>query len=113
MTRKSKKDRPPTLIRGIVAQNIEQLRDQVYRDLRTPTARNTRLAKESGVATSQIQRIIAQELGTSIDYLEMLAKPLGVRPQDLLHPYLVSQPKPPDYRDESPGQDELQRRPSR
>jgi transcriptional regulator with XRE-family HTH domain len=110
MTRKSKKDRPPTLVRGIVAQNVEQLRDQVYRDLRTPTARNNKLSEQSGVATSQIQRIISQELGTSIDYLEMLAKPLGVRPQDLLHPYFVAQPKT-DYEPEKPDERELRRRP--
>lgn len=81
------------MIRGIVALNVEQLRDQVYSELRTPTARNNRLAEQSGIAPSQIQRIIARDLGTSIDYLEMLAKPLGVRPQDLLTPYFVAQPK--------------------
>lgn len=91
-----------------MALNVEQLRDQVYSGLRTPTARNTKLSEDSGVAPSQIQRIIARELGTSIDYLEMLAKPLGVRPQDLLTPYFVAQPKA-DYGDKGDDKGELHR----
>lgn len=98
------------MIRGIVAQNLQQLRDEVYKGLRSPTARNAKLSEESGVAPSQIQRIIARDLGTSIDYLEMLAKPLGVRPQDLLTPYFVAQPKA-EYGDQSGEKGALQRRP--
>jgi hypothetical protein len=87
VTRKSKKDRPPAVIRGILAQNLAALRDRTYARLRTPTARNRQLAIDSHIALSQVQRILARELGTSVDYLELLAVPLGVRPQDLITPY--------------------------
>lgn len=79
------------MIRGILAQNLEVLRDKRYPKLATPTARNRKLASEAKIAPSQIQRMLAREFGPSIDYLEFLAGPLGVRPQDLITPYFTAQ----------------------
>jgi hypothetical protein len=82
------------MVRAILAQNVQALRDSVYSRFRSVTARNKELAADAGLTLSQVQRIIAMELGTSIDYVEYLAKPLKVRPQDLLTPYFTV-PAPP------------------
>lgn len=86
-TRKSKKDRPPSLLRGVVALNVRNLRDAVYASERSATARNTALAKAAGTVKAQIERILNQEVGVSIDLIERLATALRCRPQDLLTPY--------------------------
>lgn len=75
--------------------NVRVLRDRQYADLPNETARNKQLAEDSGTTLSQIQRIIAQDLGTSVDYVEQLSHALGCRPQDLLTPYFVSATGPP------------------
>lgn len=67
--------------------NVKALRDQVFADLPNETARNKQLAEAAGTTLSQIQRVIAQDLGTSVDFVEQLASALGCRPQDLLTPY--------------------------
>lgn len=85
--RTTKKDRPQSVIRTIVAKNVRTLRDRKWPELSSDTARNAALARASGIAPSQIHRILRCELGTSIDYLEMLASALDVRPQDLVTPY--------------------------
>ena len=94
-SRDSKKNRPPTVIRNVLAQNVKNLRDRVYADLGSETARNRVLARDSHMTLSQAQRIIAMELGTSIDYVEYLAHALKVRPQDLLTPYFTLHLAPP------------------
>lgn len=110
-TRQSKSKKPVPIIRGILGRNVEVLRDQVYADLPNVTARNKTLAEKLGTTTSQIQRICAGELGTSIDSVEWLADALGVRPHDLLTPYFATAKSappsgPPPAADEGP----LQRR---
>jgi transcriptional regulator with XRE-family HTH domain len=112
-TRQSKSKKPVPIIRGILGRNVEVLRDQVYADLPTVTARNKKLAEKIGQpkGLSQIQRICTGELGTSIDTVEWLADALGVRPHDLLTPYFATAKgappsQPPPAADEAP----LQRR---
>lgn len=98
------------MIRQIIAMNVRLLRDQQYADLPNETARNKQLAEDSGTTLSQIQRIIAQDLGTSVDYVEQLSHALGCRPQDLLTPYFVSSAAPPPPEEHEPReQDPLQR----
>jgi transcriptional regulator with XRE-family HTH domain len=74
----------------LLAQTVETLRDQRYEKLPNPTARNRQLAKDADVSSSQIERVIAGTLGTSVDTIDALAKALDVRPQDLLTPYFAS-----------------------
>ena len=80
------------MVRAILSTNVKALRDQRYAHLGSVTARNKALAVDAGMRLSQLQRIIARELGTSIDYVEFLAASLKVRPQDLLTPYFTIQP---------------------
>jgi plasmid maintenance system antidote protein VapI len=90
MRRNSKSQLPPTGIRWVLAYNLTIMRDEKFRELPNATARNKALAAlVKPTSKSQIQRIIAQKLGTSIDLLERLATVFGVRPQDLLTPYFV------------------------
>ncbi len=110
-TRKSKSKKPIPIIRGILGRNVEVLRDQVFAELPTVTARNEKLGEKIGSKLTQIQRICAGELGTSIDTVEWLADALHVRPHDLLTPYFATAKgappsKPPPAADEAP----LQRR---
>lgn len=87
MVRTTKKDRPPPLIRGVLASNLKSLRDVRYHDLGSDTAKNSQLAKDGGTTLSQIQRILAQSVGPSIDQLEGLSRALKCSPADLLTPY--------------------------
>jgi hypothetical protein len=90
MKRNSKSQLPPAGIRWILAHNIVTLRDKKFQGLPNATKRNQALAElVKPTSKSQIQRIIAQKLGTSIDLLERLAAVLDVRPQDLLTPYFI------------------------
>lgn len=95
-TRRSKKDKGPSLLRSHLAVNVASLRDhhRKYRQLPNPTARNRQLAKDADVSPSQIHRIIEGQLGASIDIVERIAAALEVRPQDLLTPYFVRQDVP-------------------
>lgn len=93
MGRKSKKNRPPAIVLSILADNVSKLRDIVYKELPTVTARNRELAKASFTTLSQVQRIAKAELAAGADMIEHLANALKVRPQDLLTPYFANSPK--------------------
>lgn len=107
MTRKSKRDKAMSIAVTVVAQNVLLLRDEVFADLRTGTARNQALAKAADTSLSQVQRVIRQELACGVDLLESLARALKVEPRDLLTPYFRP-PRTPS--DTDPGTSELQRR---
>lgn len=85
--RRSKRDKKQGTLRRHVAENIKVLRDLKFKDLPTATKRNMALAKAADISKSQVQRIIACELGTSVDHIETLAAALATRPQDLVTPY--------------------------
>lgn len=89
--RRSKSERPQTLIRTYVSDNLIDLRDRKYdpEKYRSVTAKHRQLAKDSGVSKNQIDRIIKKTQGTTVDQLEWLAGALGVRPQDLVTPYFT------------------------
>lgn len=108
-TRRSKKDKGPTLLRTHVAKNVVALRDQhkKYKDLPNPTARNKMLAKDADVSPSQVFRVTNGRLGPSVDIIERLAEALNVRPQDLLTPYFVRESSD---QDELPANKELRQR---
>lgn len=90
MGRRSKKHKAPSLVVGILGQNVRGLRDQRYARLPHDTARNKALAKDADTTLSQIQRVIAGEVAVGVDLVEALATALGVRPHDLLTPYLAA-----------------------
>lgn len=90
MGRKSKKDRPPAIIQGVLADNVRKLRDRKYAALPHETARNRALAKDAHTVMSQIQRILELALAPGVDMIENLATALEVRPQDLLTPYFAN-----------------------
>jgi hypothetical protein len=91
MKRQSKGERPAAVIRGVLAQNLIALRDRKFPHLPNATKRNFALAEKcKPTSPSQIHRITTQQLGTSVDTLELLAAALEVRPQDLITPYFAS-----------------------
>lgn len=90
MGRKSKKDRPPAIIQGVLADNVRKLRDRKYAAEPHETARNHALARDAKTVLSQIQRILALELSPGVDMVEQLATALDVRPADLLTPYFAN-----------------------
>lgn len=89
--RRSKAERPPTLIRNYVADNVATLRDLKYTSdkYKSVAAKNKQLATDSGLSKNQVYRILDKSQGTSIDNLEWLAETFGVRPQDLVTPYFA------------------------
>jgi hypothetical protein len=94
MGRKSKKDRPPAIIQGVLADNVRKLRDRKYAALPHETAKNRALAKDSKTVLAQIQRILNLSLAPGVDMIENLATALEVRPQDLLTPYFANSAAP-------------------
>lgn len=90
-TRRSKRDKTPGTLRTHLADNVNALLavHPDYKNLSSDTARHVALGKASGMSKSQVQRMLAKEQGISIDYVETLARALGVRPQDLLTPYFA------------------------
>lgn len=111
MGRRSKSQKPPTIIRATVAANVVTLRNRKYAAHGNETAMNRALARDAQTVLSQIQRIIGQKTGASIDQIETLAKALDCRPQDLLTPYFSNTvaPSSPSRTNEDDG-DPLQRK---
>lgn len=88
--RKSKSKRPPTAIRAIVAANVRELRDHIYRELPNATARNKAIAHATGMSPEQARRICLGDLGTTIDYIDDLAQLFGVEPANVMTPYFAA-----------------------
>lgn len=88
-SRKSKKNRPPAFIQGVLATNVKLLRESVYKGLPHETAQNAALARSADTTTSQIQRIVNGELAIGVDLVERLAMALGVDPAELMTPYFA------------------------
>jgi hypothetical protein len=91
MGRRSKKDRPPAIVQGVLADNLKRLRDRKFAEAPHETARNRLLAKASDTSMSQIQRIIAMDLAPGVDIVERLAGALEVKPANLLTPYFAAE----------------------
>lgn len=102
-TRQSKKDRKPSLLRGVLARNVLALRDRRFKTHRTVTARNVALAAAAHTTLSQIQRILDEEVGCGLEMLDSLAQALKVRPQDLITPYHTVEPMERPARNEQPA----------
>jgi transcriptional regulator with XRE-family HTH domain len=115
-SRESKKNRPPPMIRQILARNVIALRDRKFSHARSETGRNKLLARASGTTLSQIQRICEAKLGTGIDMLEWLAQAFETTPANLVTPYFATQetaaPETELHGDSGPGPVPLQRKSS-
>jgi hypothetical protein len=90
MARRSKRDKPELLIRKLLAENVRDLRDDVYAGEKSETAKNRKLAEKADTTLSQIQRVLSSDLGTSIDLLARIARALKCRPEDLITPYYAT-----------------------
>lgn len=96
----------------VLAQNVVALRDREFAELETVTARNRALAERINSTLSQVQRLCAGDLGSSVDTVEWLAQALHVRPQDLLTPYFAISvgAQPPLSPEKKPGDEAALRR---
>jgi transcriptional regulator with XRE-family HTH domain len=92
VARKTKKERPTSPLRGLVAQTVCVLRDRKYRRFDNVTDRNERLAKDADTSLSTIQRIAEGAVDVQLDTLYRIAMALDARPQDLLTPFLTAKP---------------------
>ena len=75
---------PPTLLRSIVAENIQRLMDVRFQHAKD---RYMALAELSGLAKSTVQRAVSGETAANLDTLYCLATALRVKPTDLLIPF--------------------------
>lgn len=95
MKGQTKKRKVPGEMRELLAQNINRLMEQRYRD---SSNRPMALAKEAGVSLSTVQRTLSREHGASIDTLERFARVFGLPSFQLLVPWgllgeIASQPQ--------------------
>lgn len=71
-------------LREVLAQNINRLMDQRYKE---SSNRPLALAKDAGVSLSTVQRIISREAGASIDTVEAFATVFGLPAFQILVPW--------------------------
>jgi len=84
MNGQPKKRKVPGEMRELLAQNINRLMEQRYRE---NSNRPMALAKEAGVSLSTVQRTLSREAGASIDTVEAFAKVFSLPPFQLLVPW--------------------------
>lgn len=89
-SRNTKSKRPPTAIRAVLGRNVKALRDFKFRHIRKITDRNDAVRAATGIAVSQVNRIINGDSGASIDYVEYLAELFECKPHELLQPYFAA-----------------------
>jgi len=73
-------------LKDILATRLRSLMDH-RPDLDT----QTKIHKKTGLSQSTVQRILAREVHTSLDIVELLAHAFGVNPQDLIKPLKVDE----------------------
>jgi hypothetical protein len=113
-TRQTKSKKRPTVVRGVLAQNVCALRDRKWSNLQSDTQRNKELARAARVSLNLVQQITKALSGTSIDNVEFMAEVFECRPANLLTPYFAVKDQPPKS-DAPPRNDgaELRQRPGR
>lgn len=77
---------PKDAIGEILATNVRELMERVYRGETNETDRSERLAKASGVSKETIRRILTRDVSPRLDNIQMLAIALGTTTSDLLRP---------------------------
>lgn len=85
MKNKAKTPKVPGFMRTILAANVRGLMEHQYR---SASNKPKGLAADAGVSLSTVQRIIAGEVGATIDNIELIAAALGVSGYQLLMPNL-------------------------
>ena len=88
MNGQTKKRKTPGEMREVLAQNINRLMDQRYKESGN---RPMALAKDAGVSLSTVQRTLSREAGASIDTLEAFAKVFGLSAYQMLMPGWLGQ----------------------
>lgn len=83
MNGQTKKRKTPGEMREVLAQNINRLMDQRYKE---SSNRPMALAKDAGVSLSSVQRTLSRETGASIDTVESFSKVFGLSTYQLLMP---------------------------
>jgi hypothetical protein len=79
-----KKRKVPGELREVLAQNINRMMEQRYKESGN---RPRALAKDAGMSLSSVQRTLSRETGASIDTVETFAKVFGLSPFQLLVPW--------------------------
>lgn len=84
MSGKTQKRKTPGEIREVLAQNVNRLMEQRYKE---SSNRPLALARGAGVSLSSVQRTLSRETGASIDTVEAFAKVFGLPPFQMLVPW--------------------------
>ncbi len=71
-------------MREVLAQNVNRLMDQRYKE---SSNRPLALSKDAGVSLSTVQRTLSREAGASIDTVELFARVFGLPAFQLLVPW--------------------------
>jgi methylphosphotriester-DNA--protein-cysteine methyltransferase len=84
MNGQTRKRKTPGELREVLAQNINRLMEQRYKETAN---RPLALAKDAGVSLSSVQRTLSRETGATVDTVEAFAKVFGLPPFQLLVPW--------------------------
>lgn len=85
MKRGPKKPKHPGFMRSVLAENVELLMNKHF-EIKSNKPKS--LAEEAKVSLSTVQRIIAAEVGASLDNIEAIAGAFGLSAYQLLIPNL-------------------------
>lgn len=88
MEGKTKRRKVPGELREVLAQNVNRLMEQRYRE---NSNRPLALAKDAGVSLSSVQRTLSRETGATVDTVESFARVFGLSPYQLLMPGWLGQ----------------------
>lgn len=78
-----KKRKVPGELREVLAQNINRMMEQRYKESGN---RPMALARDAGVSLSSVQRTLSRETGASIDTVEAFARVFGLKAYQLIMP---------------------------
>lgn len=84
MNGQTKKRKTPGDMREVLAQNLNRLMEQRYKE---SSNRPLALAKDARLSLSSVQRTLSRETGASIDTVESFAKVFGLPPFQLIVPW--------------------------
>src|SRR4051812_4397512 len=84
MSGQTKKRKTPGDMREVLAQNLNRLMEQRYKE---SSNRPLALANDAGVSLSSVQRTLSRETGASIDTVEAFSKVFGLPPFQMIVPW--------------------------
>lgn len=74
------------MLRAVLSRNLSTFMAQKYGPLANDTAKNRALAKAVGISPETVRRILNEEVGPSLDTLELIAEELDISPYRLIVP---------------------------